>query len=138
MSKFKNSKFIILTTIITLILGFNFCYAVDLNLTDDLIDDFSSNNVTQNTNNTNTSDVSTTNNTNSNTNTDNTNNTNSNITSNTNSSTTSGNASSTSATVTNSLPESDLGLSNILNILLIVIGILLVLLSIAILIRLKK
>ena len=44
-----------------------------------------------------------------------------------------------SATVsTNSLPESNLGLSNILNILLIVIGILLVLLGIAIIIRLKK
>lgn len=37
----------------------------------------------------------------------------------------------------NSLPEAELGLTNILSILLIVIGVLLILLSIAILIRLK-
>ena len=43
-----------------------------------------------------------------------------------------------SATVTNSIPESDLGLTNILNIFLIVIGVLLILLAVAILIRLKK
>ncbi len=36
-----------------------------------------------------------------------------------------------------SLPEASLGLSNILNILLIVVGVLLILLAIAILIRLK-
>ena len=38
----------------------------------------------------------------------------------------------------NSMPESELGLTNILTILLIVIGILLILLAIAILIRLKR
>lgn len=38
----------------------------------------------------------------------------------------------------NSLPEAELGLTNILNIILIVLGILLILLGIAIIIRLKK
>ena len=38
----------------------------------------------------------------------------------------------------NNLPESQLGLANILNILLIVVGVLLILLGIAILIRLKN
>jgi len=41
-------------------------------------------------------------------------------------------------TVTSSLPEAELGLGNILNILLIVVGVLLILLGIAIIIRLKK
>lgn len=47
---------------------------------------------------------------------------------------------STSANISSitSLPEASLGLSNILNILLVVVGVLLVLLSIAILIRLKN
>lgn len=47
---------------------------------------------------------------------------------------------STSATFSNvnSLPESELGLTNILNILLITVGVVLILLAIAILIRLKK
>ena len=49
----------------------------------------------------------------------------------------------TSATVSSvssesSLPESSLGLTNILNILLIVVGVLLIFLAIAILIRLKS
>lgn len=43
---------------------------------------------------------------------------------------------STSTTVS-TLPESDLGLANILNILLITVGVILILLAIAILIRLK-
>lgn len=38
----------------------------------------------------------------------------------------------------NSLPEAELGLTNILNIILIVLGVLLILLGIAIIIRLKK
>lgn len=46
------------------------------------------------------------------------------------------NSPATTSTVS-SLPESDLGLTNILNIMLIVIGLLLILLAIAILIRLK-
>lgn len=43
-----------------------------------------------------------------------------------------------SSTVGSYLPEAELGLNNILNILLIVVGVLLILLSIAILIRLKN
>jgi len=43
-----------------------------------------------------------------------------------------------SVSSTSSLPEADLGFTNILNIVLIVIGLLLILLGIAILIRLKK
>lgn len=45
---------------------------------------------------------------------------------------------STTQTSSSNLPESDLGLNNVLNILLIVIGIVLILLGIAVLIRLKK
>lgn len=41
-------------------------------------------------------------------------------------------------TITSSLPEAELGLGNILNILLIVVGVLLILLGIAIIIRLKS
>lgn len=53
------------------------------------------------------------------------------------------NTTETSATVTSvnplsNLPEANLGLNNILNILLIAIGFLLILFAIAILIRLKK
>lgn len=48
------------------------------------------------------------------------------------------NVSRTSVTNNSSLAESNLGLNNILSILLIVIGILLVLLGIAVLIRLKN
>lgn len=40
-------------------------------------------------------------------------------------------------TISSSLPEAELGLGNILNILLIVVGVLLILLGIAIIIRLK-
>lgn len=49
-------------------------------------------------------------------------------------------SSSSSAEVSNlsSIPESNLGLSNILSILLIAVGIILILLGIAVLIRLKK
>lgn len=41
-------------------------------------------------------------------------------------------------TISSSLPEAELGLGNILNILLIVVGVLLILLGIAIIIRLKS
>lgn len=44
----------------------------------------------------------------------------------------------TSVTNLNNLPEANLGLNNILNVLLIAIGFLLILFAIAILIRLKK
>lgn len=48
------------------------------------------------------------------------------------------NTSSATVSSLSSLPESDLGLTNILNILLITIGVLIILLGIAILIKLKK
>lgn len=44
----------------------------------------------------------------------------------------------TNVTTLSNLPEANLGLNNILNVLLIAIGILLILFAIAILIRLKK
>lgn len=44
----------------------------------------------------------------------------------------------TSVTSLSNLPEANLGLNNILNVLLIAIGVLLILFAIAILIRLKK
>lgn len=48
------------------------------------------------------------------------------------------NASSTLTEAYNDLPESQLGLANILNIILISVGVVLILLGIAIFIRLKK
>ena len=45
---------------------------------------------------------------------------------------------SASTSTFNSLPESELGLTNILNILLIAVGVVLILLAIAIIIKLKK
>lgn len=123
----KTRKIIVTILLIILLCGFNFCYAVDLNLTDDT----SNGNEASNTN---------TENTNSNTDTNSSANTNSNgtTTNNAGAPISTPNGGSNSATVTSSLPESSLGLSTILNILLIVIGILLILLAIAILIRLKK
>jgi hypothetical protein len=44
----------------------------------------------------------------------------------------------TSVTALNNLPEANLGLNNILNVILISLGVLLILFAIAILIRLKK
>ena len=123
MLKLKNVKFIVLSIIFVLFLGITSCYAVDLDLSDDLI----SNSTNSNTNNSNVSsnNTNTNNDSSSNTNTSNTS-----VNNNTNSSYTNTNSSSTnstpSATVTNSIPESDLGLSNILNIFLIVIGVLLI------------
>lgn len=131
----KTYKKNLILAIITFLLGFNFCYAVDLDMTDNETNnaDLTTNTIMED-NNTNT---------NSNTNTSSTiNNTNSTSSSISNSTfnttnTTSLNSPTTVSNV-NSTSNSSLGLSNILNILLIVIGILLVLLSIAILIRLKK
>lgn len=139
MLKLKNVKFIVLSIIFVLFLGITSCYAVDLDLSDDLGDALLSNSTNVSTNNSSVSGNSTNTNTNSSSNINASNNTNDNST---NSSYTNTNSSSTnsspSATVTNSMPESDLGLSNILNIFLIVIGVLLILLAVAILIRLKK
>jgi CBS domain containing-hemolysin-like protein len=71
------------------------------------------------------------------TNTSNTTNTSSNTNSNTSASTTNTTSSATVSTLS-SLPESELGLTNILNILLITVGVILILLGIAIIIKLKK
>ncbi len=102
-------------TFITFILLSNFTFATDINMNLQL----DSNNTNSQTNNS-------------------TNNTTSNTVTNTNSSlpTTSTTNSTTVSTISN-LPESNLGLSNILNIILIVLGLLLILLGIAIFIRLK-
>ena len=136
MVKLKKFKFFVISIVFALIFGINYCYAVELNLTDDLTTNFSLNNTSDNSNSTdsnatNSTDTDTDSNTNiTNTNSENTMNT-------TDSATYSG-TSNTSTTVSNALPESNLGLSNILNIFIIVIGVLLVLLGIAILIRIKK
>ena len=52
--------------------------------------------------------------------------------------TTSTNTTSATVSTLSSLPESELGLTNILNILLITVGVLLILLGIAIIIKLQK
>lgn len=143
MSKFKNLKLIIsISLILFLVFMIKPCYAVGLDLIDDL-----TNNQTSDENSSdsqNNSDIDNNNN-NSNNNIDDDSNSNSSSNTNTfgNSTANTGNTSNTStyeppaATVTDSLPESEMGLSNILNILLIVIGVLLILLAIAILIRLS-
>ena len=128
MLKLKNVKlFIVLLIVFVLFLGITSCYAVDLDLSTELENDLLSNVTNSNTNNSSSSNTNK-----NNTLTDNS----------TNGGYTNTNSSSTnltpSATITNSMPESDLGLTNILNIFLIVIGVLLILLAIAILIRLKK
>ena len=136
MLNLKNVIFIVLSIIFVLFLGITSCYAVDLDLSDDLLSN-STNSSTNTNSNVSNNNTNTNNNSSSNTNISNTspdNNTNISYT-NTNSRSTN---STPSATVINSMPESDLGLSNILNIFLIVIGILLILLAIAILIRLRK
>ena len=135
MLKLKNVKFIVLSIIFVLLLGITSCYAVDLDLSDDLI----SNSTNSSTNNSNVSDNNTNTNSNSSSNTNLSNTSTGNSTNSIYTNTDSGSTNSTpSATVTNSIPESDLGLTNILNIFLIVIGVLLILLAVAILIRLKK
>ena len=57
---------------------------------------------------------------------------------NTSSSTSNSSSSTNTTTIQSSLPESDLGISNVLCIILIAIGVLLILLAIAILIRLGR
>ena len=106
-------------TFIASVLLSNFTFATDINM-----------NLQLDSNNTNSQTNNSTNNT--------TQNTSSNTATNTNSSvpTTSTTNSATVSSISN-LPEANLGLSNILNIILIVLGILLILLGIAIFIRLK-
>ena len=137
MLKLKNVKFIVLSIIFVLFLGITSCYAVDLDLSNELENDLLSN--SSNSNNSDVSGNYTNTNSNSSSNTNLSNTSTGNSTNSIYTNTDSGSTNSTpSATVTNSIPESDLGLTNILNIFLIVIGVLLILLAIAILIRLKK
>lgn len=96
----------------TVLLSFS-TFAVDFNLTDNSL---ANNNTSSNT----------------------TSNTSTNTSTNTLASSGGTNVSSTTVSNLNNLPESDLGFGNILNILLIVVGILLILLAVAILIRLNK
>ena len=124
----KISKFIFIGIVVLSIVfsTFSVVSAVDFNLTDsNTEDDTNSSNISDN----NTSSNNTTNNTSNQTST-NTSNTSSNT--NTSSSNTSSEDSATVSSTTSS--DSELGLTNILNILIIVIGILLILLAIAILI----
>lgn len=103
-------------------------FAVDMNITET--------NTLNTSNSSNTSNTTNTSNTSNTTNARNTSNT---TTSTNTSSTTSSSPNNTnSITVQGGLPESDLGISNILSIILIAIGVLLILLAIAILIRLGK
>lgn len=110
----------------------SYSFAIDLNLTDENQSSSTNTSTTNNTTDTNSTNDSS--NTSSSTNTSSENTTN---TTNTTNPTNKVTNPKDSTTVTN-LPESNLGLANILNILLIVIGILLILLAIAILIKLKK
>lgn len=113
---------IISTTIILSILSFYFLCntslaAIDMNLASNLTD-----NTTNTTNNQDSLNNESTN-------------------SSTNNSTlanTSTNTSSATVSTLSSLPESELGLTNILNILLITVGVILILLGIAIIIKIKK
>ena len=132
--------FIIVMLIILLSFTTN-VLAVDTNINATSSEDLLSNTTST----TNTSDTSNSTNTTNATNSTNSTNS-SNVSNSTNSTNTTANttASSTSSANTNSitvqggLPESDLGISNILSIILIAIGVLLILLAIAILIRLGK
>lgn len=132
MSKLKKFKLIIILSIILLLVGTSLCYAVDLNVTDDLTTGLTSGNESNNSSNTNNSSSTNT------TDDESENTSNSSNTSSNTSNSSSSSSSNSIAKVTSSLPESSLGLSNILNILLIAVGVLLILLSIAILIRLKN
>lgn len=132
MAKFIKTVFIILITL--LLFNINFVSAVDLNITEDNNSSNTTNNTSNNTSSSrNNNTVS--NNTNSEENDDDeTDYTSSNSYNNVDTST----SDVSGATVrSGNLPESNLGLSNILSIFLIVIGIILILLAIAILIKLK-
>lgn len=148
--KLKNLKLIIIMAmILSFVFAFNACYAVDLNLSNDLTvgtnNSTSSNTNASTSNSTNSStgsdDVTNSMNTTSNSTDSNSTNSESNTSDTSNSTTndTTTSSTNTSPKVTSTLSSDDgLGVSDILNIFLIVIGVLLILLSIAILIRLKK
>lgn len=144
MLKSKKIKFIIIGILLTIFVNFEFCYAVDLDLSTDnsLLDNLTldtSDNTSNQTNASNTvsNDSNTSESNSSESNTSTNQNTNSSY-SNTSNSTSIPDASNIVTTMQNNYSEDDLQLTNILNIFLIVIGILLILLAIAILIRLKK
>ena len=131
----SKTKRIILFLIITIfVLGFNLCYAVDLNMTndDDLLDDIDSASNTYNENSSNSRLR------NSNTTTNSIDDEDEDIYDNDAVNTSLSDTSNIPSTTVTNVNSSGLELTNILNILLIVIGVLLILLSIAILIRLKK
>ena len=131
-----NKKILIILVVLSSILLFlnTFTYAVDLNLTDE---NSTSTNDTANASE-DTNVVEEDENAIAEENTSNTNNSSSNSTSSNNTSNT--NTTDTSATVSNvnSVSDSELGIGEILTIFLIVIGVLLIFLAIAILIRFKK
>ena len=134
MSKIKR---IILFLVITIfVLGFNLCYAVDLNMTndDDLLDDIDSVSNTYNES----SDDSRLGTENTTTNSIDDEDEDEYIYDDSSVSDNSNDGSNIPSTTVTNVSSSGLELTNILNILLIVIGVLLILLSIAILIRLKK
>lgn len=138
----KTKKLIFILTMIAILFGFNFCYAVDLNMADDLTGniDLTTNTSNNNTNNTNTNNDNTNATTNTSTNLDSNTTTEDMNTTNTSYIMPRDNSDNSPAIVSelNATSSTGLDLSTVLNILLIVIGILLVLLSIAIIIRLKK
>ena len=112
----KNLKIFSIIGLLLILLSFTTnVLAVDMNITE-----------------TNTQNTSNASNTSNNSNTTNSTNTQANTSS------SSSSASTNSVTVQGGLPESNLGISNILSIILIAIGVLLILLAIAILIRLGK
>ena len=127
----KNLKFlllIVLAVIVVLTLNFNKCFAaIDMNLTGNT-SSLNSANVTNTINKNNTIDENVLD--------DDDDNTTAATTS--NQATTSTNNTVATVSSLSSLPESELGLTNILNILLIAVGFVLILLGIAIIIKLKK
>ena len=127
MSKSIYLKQVLIIALVAFILGVNVCYAVDLNLTDDsLIDLTLDENISTNTS-------SDSNSTSGNTSTNTTTSDSTNLETNTSFD----DSSSVTVSTMSQQGSTELTLSNIINIFLIVIGVLLILLAIAILIRLK-
>lgn len=119
----KTFKVIIIALVIVLAVGTISSSAASINMNLESGNNISDENVVEDTNTTDTNTLA---------------NTTTNTTANT--TTTDNNSGTESATVTSvsSLPESELGLSNIINILLIAVGVILIFLAIAILIRLGR
>lgn len=119
----KTFKVIIIALVIVLAVGTISSSAASINMNLESGNNMSDENVVEDTNTTDTNTLA---------------NTTTNTTANT--TTTDNNSGTESATVTSvsSLPESELGLSNIINILLIAVGVILIFLAIAILIRLGR